>query len=199
MKDFLKRIRADYLFSSVLCIVLGIVFIIWRGGVIDIIGTIMAIGLIVIGAVYLTSFFLNIVTNGISVFMGVIILAVGIWFLIQPSVIVSLIPIVIGVVLAFHGVRGIKETLDAKSNGLNFLTFNLVLSILEIVFGLVCVFDAFGVMEKAVAVVGVFLVLGGLSNIWIAESATHAAREYARRNGVIDVEFVEDVHEDDGV
>lgn len=199
MKDFLKRIRADYLFSSVLCIVLGIVFIIWRGGVIDIIGTIMAIGLIVIGAVYLTSFFLNIVTNGISVFMGVIILAVGIWFLIQPSVIVSLIPIVIGVVLAFHGVRGIKETLDAKSNGLNFLTFNLVLSILEIVFGLVCVFDAFGVMEKAVAVVGVFLVLGGLSNIWIAASATHAAREYARRNGVIDVEFVEDVHEDDGV
>lgn len=199
MMDFLKRVRADYLFSSVLCIALGIVFIIWKNGVIDIIGTAMAIGLIVLGIVNLSSFFLNIATNGLSVFMGVIILAVGIWFLIQPSVIVSLIPIVIGVVLAFHGLRGIKETLDAKNNGFGTWRFNMVLSVLEILFGLICIFDAFGVMEKAVAVVGVLMVLGGLSNIWIAATVAHAAREYRRKNGTIDLEFVEDDRENDGV
>ena len=30
MKEFLGRIKADFLLSSVLCIALGLVFIIWR-------------------------------------------------------------------------------------------------------------------------------------------------------------------------
>lgn len=45
--------------------------------------------------------FLNIVTNGLSALLGLMVLAVGIWFLVQPQVVVSLIPIVIGVVLIF--------------------------------------------------------------------------------------------------
>lgn len=45
--------------------------------------------------------FLNIVTNGLSALLGLMVLAVGIWFLVQPQVVVSLIPIVIGLVLIF--------------------------------------------------------------------------------------------------
>ena len=33
MREFLKRAKADYLLSSVLCIVLGIIFVVWKGGV----------------------------------------------------------------------------------------------------------------------------------------------------------------------
>ena len=199
MQEFLKRIRADYLFSSILTILLGVLFIIWRDGVLDLIGTILAIGLIVIGVFNLGSYFLNIATNGLSVIMGIVVLAVGIGFLIQPSVIVSLIPIVIGVLLAFHGIRGLKETLDAKNNGLHSWGFNMVLAIISVVFGIICIFDAFGVMEKAIIVVGIILVYNGVSNIWIALSATHAAKDYARRNATVDVDFVEDDHEDDGI
>lgn len=45
--------------------------------------------------------FLSIVTNGLSALLGLMVLAVGIWFLVQPKVVVSLIPIVIGLVLIF--------------------------------------------------------------------------------------------------
>ena len=199
MREFLKKVKADFLFSSILTIALGLVFIIWKDGVISAIGKVLAIVLIVIGAVYLTSYFLNIVTNGMSVFMGVVILAVGIWFVVQPAAIVSLIPVVIGVILAFHGVRGVKETLDAKRYGMTSWGLNLTMAILEIVFGLVCIFDAFGVMEKAIMLVGIVLVIGGLANIWIAMSVTRAARDYQRRNGTIDVEFVEDRNENHGI
>lgn len=192
MKEFLKRIKADYLLSSVMCIVLGVIFIIWKGGVIDLLGSILAIGMIVIGVVYLTSFFLNFVTNGLSVVMGIMVLAVGIWFLIQPSVIVSLIPIVIGVVLLFHGIRAVIETMNIKRFGYEGWGVSLVLAVISIICGLICVFDAFGVMEKAIIVVGLILLFNGASNIWVALSASHAARDYERRNGTVDVEFVED-------
>ena len=66
MKEFLRRIKADFLLSSVLCILLGVVFIIWNNGVLNVIGSVLAIGMIVIGVVYLGSFFLSIVTNGLS-------------------------------------------------------------------------------------------------------------------------------------
>lgn len=192
MKDFLRRVKADYLLSSFFCILLGVVFIIWKDGVIDVMGSMFAILLILIGAVYLGSFFLNLITNGMSVIMGIIILAVGIWFLIQPAVIVSLIPVVIGVVLLFHGMRALKETMDAKQYGYSAWGVSFFLAILSIVCGLVCIFDAFGVMEKAIVVVGIILVFSGVSNMWVAVTVTRAAKDYMRRNTAVDVTFVDE-------
>ena len=57
MKDFLKRIKADFLVSSILCIVLGLIFIICNDGVINLMGSVFAVILIIIGAVYVGSFF----------------------------------------------------------------------------------------------------------------------------------------------
>ena len=65
MKEFLGRIKADFLLSSVLCIALGLVFIIWRASVLTIVANVLAVVLIIIGVVYMCSYFLNIVTNGL--------------------------------------------------------------------------------------------------------------------------------------
>ena len=182
MKDFLKRIKADYLLSSLVCILLGIVFIVWRGAVLDVMGSIFAVVLIILGVIYLSSYFLEIITNGFSAIMGIIVLALGIWFLIQPDIVVSIIPILIGVVLIFHGVRGLMETLAAKKYGYSSWGVNMVLCIISI---------AFGIMEKATIVVGIILIYNGISNIWIASRSTKAEKAYNKEH-TIDVEFVED-------
>ena len=70
MKEFLGRIKADFLLSSVLCIALGLVFIIWRASVLTIVANVLAVVLIIIGVVYMCSYFLNIVTNGFSATAG---------------------------------------------------------------------------------------------------------------------------------
>lgn len=190
MKDFLKRIKADFLLSSILCIALGIVFIIWREGVLDMMGSILAVGLIVIGAVYLCSYFVKVVTNGLSVIMGIIVLAVGIWFLIKPSIVVSLIPIAIGVVLIFHSIRGIIEAATAMKYEYSHLGIGMVMSVISLVLGVLCVVDAFKIMEKAIIIVGIILVYNGLSNIWIALSTSRAETVY-RKKETIDVDFIE--------
>ena len=192
MRDILRAIKADYLLSSILCIALGVIFIIMRGGVIHLLGSVLAIAMIIVGAVYLGSFLLNIMTNGFSMLLGILILAVGIWFLLQPAVIVSLIPIVIGVLLLFHGIRAIKEIMDAKKFGFGAWGAGLILAIISIVCGIICVFDAFGVMEKAVILVGIILIFNGASNLWITLSASHAEKEYHKYHDTIDGVFRED-------
>ncbi len=189
MKEFLKRIKADFMLSSLLCIVLGIVFIVWREATINAIGTIMAVLLIIVGIVYIGSFFLEIVTQGISVVVGAIIAIIGVWILLQPSIIVSLIPIVIGVVLIAHGIRDMKESLDAKRYGYESWGVGILLAVISLAFGVICIVDAFGVLEVASVMIGIALIYNGISNIWIASRVYKSAKQYAQEQDAIDIEF----------
>jgi uncharacterized membrane protein HdeD (DUF308 family) len=126
-----------------------------------------------------------------------VILVAGIWFLLMPSVAVSLIPVVIGILLLCHGIRAIKESVTAVKYGYSKLGPSIALGIISLVCGAICIFDAFGVMENAVMIVGIVLVLNGLSNIWISLRVTHAERAYNRQSGPVDVEFVEDRGEEE--
>lgn len=189
VKDFFKQIRADYLLSSLMCIALGVVFIVWPDKTSDLIGTVLAVIMIVIGAVYLCSFFLHIATNGLSAAIGGIVLLLGVWILIQPSIVLTLIPIVIGVVLLSHGIRGFKESWDSKGYGYSSWGVGAVFSLISIVFGIVCIVDAFGVVKIAFVMIGIALVYNGLTNIWIAAHASHYERSYRKSQETIDVEF----------
>ena len=189
MRDFLKKIKADFLLSSLGCIGLGIVFIIWKDSVLGFMGSAFAIILIIMGAVDLCSYFMRIISNGMSVLTGIVLLAVGIWFLIDPKVIVTLIPIVIGVVLLFHGIRGLMEVYQAKKFGSNAWMVGMVMAIISVLLGVACIVNAFGIMQKATMIVGIILIYNGVSNIWIAGHAAKAEDKYKK---TVDVEFVED-------
>ena len=212
MKEFLGRIKADFLLSSVLCIALGLVFIIWRASVLTIVANVLAIVLIIIGVVYMCSYFLSIVTNGLSALLGLMVLnplmyrlekrvlglmvlAVGIWFLVQPKVVVSLIPIVIGLVLIFHSIRSIIEAVDARKYGYGGWSVGLIFSIISLIFGIICVTNAFDVMKTATVVVGIILIFNGVSNIWITSRATKAESAYNKQKE-FEATFVEDRKED---
>lgn len=191
MKEFLGRIKADFLMSSIMCIILGIVLVVWKDGVLDIIGTVLSIALIAVGVVYLSTYFLHIVSNGLSAFMGILVLAIGLWFIIRPSFVLSLIPITIGVVLIYHSIRTIIESINAKKYGYGRWNIGIVIAVISLIFGIMCVVDAFGMMEKAIMLVGIILILHGLSNVWVALSSSRAERIY-KKNETIDVEFNED-------
>ena len=191
MREFLNRIKADFLLSSVLCIALGIVFIVWRASVLEVVANILAVLLIIIGAMYVCSYFLKIVTNGLSVMMGIVVLAVGIWFLIQPRIVVELIPIVIGLVLIFHSIRSIVEAIDAKKYGYNAWGVGMVLSVISLVCGILCVTNAFNIMKTATVIVGLILIFNGVSNIWITSRATKAETAYNKQQE-FESKFVED-------
>jgi hypothetical protein len=192
MKEFMRRIRADYLLSSLLCIAMGVVVIIWPEYISGIIGTVCAVVMIIIGAVYLGSYFLSVATNGFSAAMGAVVLLLGVWVLIQPNIVLTLIPVVIGVMLAAHGIRGIRESLATRKYGSDEWGIGAVLAVISIILGAVCIMDAFGVVKLAVRIIGVVLIYNGISNIYIAVVSSKSERHYRKNNETIDLEFNED-------
>lgn len=200
MKKCLKSLRGDYLLSSILCVILGIVFIVWRQETIQAIGTLLAVVCIIIGIAYVCGFFLSRMQNVLSAIMGGIVILIGIWIWIQPSVILTLIPIMIGVLLLVHGIRGISESFLMKGYGYGSWPLGVVLSIISLVLGVVCIVDAFGVLELASIVIGISLIYNGVSNLYIAICAGHWDRKYHKQQDIIDVEFKEsDDDETDGI
>ena len=161
------------------------------------IGTILSVAMIIVGIIYLGSFILSLATFGASTIVGILVLAVGIWFLI-----VSLVPVILGVGLVFHGIRAVTEAVNAKKYGYEKWGMDLVFAIICLVCGLVCVFCPLGVLKQFIMLVGIVLIINGALNLWIAVTATRAARDYRRRTETVDTEFVEnegDRDETDGI
>ena len=187
MREFLKRAKADYLLSSVLCIVLGIIFVVWKGGVIDVIGTILSVAMIIVGIIYLGSFILSLATFGASTIVGILVLAVGIWFLIQPSLIVSLVPVILGVGLVFHGIRAVTEAVNAKKYGYEKWGMDLV-------FAIICLITVTFIFHK--------LCINSLCAPSVIPRCTRCCDSNPQIQRSVDTEFVEnegDRDETDGI
>ena len=103
MKEALKRIKADVILSAVLCMALGVVLFVWSDQTINAICMVLACGLVVMGVVNLAGFFTNRVMNTFSGILGLVLVLVGVWLFARPSYIAVIVPIVIGVILAVHG------------------------------------------------------------------------------------------------
>ncbi len=178
-------------------------FVVWKGGVIDVIGTLLSVAMIIVGIIYLGSFILSLATFGASTIVGILVLAVGIWFLIQPSLIVSLVPVILGVGLVFHGIRAVTEAVNAKKYGYEKVGHGscICYHLSGLRSGL-CFLSAYRIEKQFIMLVGIVLIINGALNLWIAVTATRAARDYRRRTETVDTEFVEnegDRDETDGI
>lgn len=191
MKDFLKRVKADVILSALLCIALGVVIIVWPAETIKIFCWVIALGLGIMGAIYLISYFTNKLIHPFSGILGLIVLLVGVWIFLKPESVVSLIPIVIGVILAIHGIQDLKLAIEAKGNQYDKWWTMMIIALLSLVFGALCIVRAFGVVKLATQLIGVALIYDGISDLWIVNRITRAAKAAKQESEALDVEYRE--------
>lgn len=191
MKETLKRIKADMVVSAILCVVLGVVLLVWSEETIGIICRTLAVILMVLGVVQLVSFFLNRVDSAFHVAFGLIELLVGLWIFLKPESIVSLIPIVIGVILLIHGASDLKTAFETKRNGYSKWWSIMLMAAVSIICGVTCIFFAFQVVNWVMKFIGVALIYDGVSDLWIVSRAVGAAKNAKRDAEALEVEYVE--------
>ena len=94
--------------------------------------------------------------------LGVVLLALGLFLLISPQFIVSIVPVALGIYILVDSVSAIKRAQDMKALGFEkwwiSLTAALVLSLL----GLVMVLRPFSLMSHLVVFIGVSFVFDGV-------------------------------------
>lgn len=191
MKETFQRIKADMILSAILCTGLGIVIFLWPAETIDIFCRVLAAGLMIMGAVELISYFTDRLVHPFSGILGLIVVLIGIWIFIKPESIVSLVPIVIGVILLFHGIQDLKLAIETKRNGYVNWWIMLIMAVISLVFGVVCILNAFGMVKLVLQIVGIALIYDGVTDLWIVTKAVRTAKAAKEAADALDVEYKE--------
>lgn len=170
MEKILKKFKTNVVISSLLCVVLGLVLMLWPGLSIQIVCTAVGVVLIVSGAMRIVSYFTakdGSIYFQINLIFGIIFAVVGVWIVIKPEKVLAIIPIIVGIVIALHGLHNLEQAIELCKDKYDKWWIALILGILTVGFGILLICRPFAAIDTVVMLIGIFLIYDGLSNIWI--------------------------------
>ena len=190
MIEYLKNLKANYTVSAVICVMIGLVLIIWPGTSTQVVcmvfgGMLLAYGIIQI-ALYLFAREHTLYLQGMLL-LGIVFGVLGAWILIKPEIIIATVPIVIGLIVIVHGVHNALQAIDLKKLGYSKWWVALLFGILTVALGMILVYNPFSVVNTVVRVIGAFLIYDGMSDMWIISRISKTKKEKQR---IIDAEAV---------
>ena len=181
--------------TSIICIVFGVMFCIWPGTILVTLCRIAGFVLLVAGIVLLIQGIRIQEMLGRSVRMlpAVVCVVIGIWILARPGVFVSLIPIMIGVMLAYHGFKDLVFCLEVKKGNSPRWWLGLLVAIATIIIGVILMLHTWLALEIGMMAVGVILIYDGVSGLWLNGRAGRAYKKYHNpEDDIIDVDYKEE-------
>ena len=190
----LKKLKTNVVISAALCILLGIVLVVWPGLSMQIVCTAIGAVLLIGGGVRLAAYFTakdGSVYSQMNLIMGIILAVVGIWILLQPDKVLAIIPIIVGIVIALHGVNNLQQAITLCKEQYDKWWVALILGLLTVGFGVLLIFKPFAALDTAVRLIGVFLIYDGVSDIWIVSRVYHTAKTIKQEADALDVDAKE--------
>ena len=175
MMDKLKSIKIDVTLAAVLSVVL---LVIWPATVITVLARVIAIILMVSGIVSLIPRLMDEVKSYTSIIVSLLITLIGLWMFLSPQAVASIIPIAIGVLLVVHGVQDLSLALEGKKTKAHNWWSIPLMAILNIVLGVLCICNAFGLVKLGMILIGIMLIYDGLSDMFIVHKVNKASKEF---------------------
>ena len=194
MGNVLKKLKKNIVISAVLCIVLGIVLVVWPDMSMQIacaaIGGVLLVG----GVVRLVEYF--VLRDGsmyaqINLIMGIVLAVVGVWIVLKPDKVLAIIPIIIGIVIVLHGLNNLQQAITLCKEKYDKWWVALILGLLTVGFGVLLICRPFAALDTVVMLIGIFLIYDGLSDIWIVSRIYRTAKELKQEAEALDVEAEE--------
>lgn len=167
MKE-VKEFRKSYILVSALYVVLGIVLLIWPSTSVRMICYGLGIAMLVLGITYGVIYFTK---DDLSSFLqmdlviGIICLAFGIFILLNPAFLASVLPFAMGIIFLLGAVVKLQSAFNMKR--LNFSKWYLVLicALLIVALGIVLLCNPFENERFMILYIGSCLILDGMTNL----------------------------------
>ena len=167
MKRLLKQVKWETLLSSSLYIVLGVVALVIPDTMVKTMGYLIGILLIVAGAVSMICYLLreasqNYYRNDFG--YGLVGIAVGILFLYKVEWIISLVPVILGILVVASGCRKLQDVIDMKRLGYGNWVAVLILAAVNVVLGVSLIANSLDAALLFLQLVGAGLIFSGVTD-----------------------------------
>lgn len=195
----LKQLKWDTLLMGVLYILLGVVALVIPETMERLLGFLIGVVLIIAGAVSMISYLLrdahqNYYHN--DFLHGLLGILLGIVVLYKAEIIISLVPFLLGTLVLVSGLSKLQDVIDLKRLEYGNWIFMLVLAIINIVLGLILIFNPMAVAELLFRLLGVGLIFSGITDCATTLYFAGKIRDYFADLNAVDSTFVEIVDED---
>lgn len=194
MGKLLKKLKTNVVISAILCILLGLVLAIWPGMSMHIVCIAVGSVLIIGGLVRLADSFVTrdgSMYTQMNMIVGIIFTVVGIWIVIKPEKVLAIIPIIMGIVIALHGLNNLQQAIALCRDKYDKWWVALILGFITVGFGALLIFRPFAALDTAVTLLGIFLVYDGVSDLWIVSRISRTAKALRQEAQAVDVDAEE--------
>ena len=187
----LKEMKWDALLTAVLYVILGLVALILPETMMTILGYLIAVVLIVAGALSMISYLLrdahqNYYHNDFV--YGLVGIALGCIMLYKVEIIISLIPFVLGLLVLFSGCTKLQSVVDMKRLEYGNWTVMLVIAAINVAIGILLIVNPFESAVLLFRLLGIGLLLSGITDFAIT---FYAARKFTAYKKMLNAESVE--------
>lgn len=176
MLDKIKELKLNITLSAVVMVVLGVVLLFWPASVSLMIGKVVGALLIATGAIQIVGNLMADSNRTMGLIVAAIILVFGIYIFVNPGIVVSVIPIIFGMILVIHGVQDIAMAFEGRSYQAPRWGVSIVLGIVNIILGLLCIACAFGIINMIISIIGIMLIYDGITDMLIVHRVNKASR-----------------------
>ena len=184
MGKFVEGMKKNYFISAILTIALGAVLVIWPDWSGRILCYLLGAALILMGGIQLIvciraeriGFY-----SKFSMLMNIILILLGVWVCIRPDTVLSLVPVIIGIVMLIHGCMDLQFTMDIKHAGSGKWWIALIFALVTLTLGVFLVMHPFLAFEITMLIIGIGLLYDGISDLVLMIVAAYAQHQSDKR------------------
>ena len=194
MEGLLKKIKANMIVSSLLCVLLGLVLVLRPGLSVRIVCTAVGIVLILSGVTRIIDWFCardGSMYAQMNLIFGIVLVVVGVWIVVKPDKVLAIIPIIVGIVIGMHGLNNLKQAIELWRDKYDKWWVAFILGALTVGLGVLLICRPFAAIDTVVMLIGFFMIYDGLSNIWIVTRIYKNAKMFRQEMEAVEVELKE--------
>lgn len=181
--NFLKSIKFNILSSAILCIVLGIVLMVYPNASLTLVCRAVGAIVLITGLGFVGSYLRVGKTRWfgkVELVFGSIFAILGGFIVLYPLGVVSIVPIVFGVLLVYHGIANMRQAFELHKYKDKGWWFPVLIAASTIGLGVVIMKNPFGTIEMLMRIIGACLLYDGLMNTMLVGRFVKSIRNFRK-------------------
>ncbi|MBR1759526.1 MAG: DUF308 domain-containing protein [Lachnospiraceae bacterium] len=169
MQQSIRKFKVTHYLSALLLVAAGVILVIWPEMTLTTIC--MVIGGIVaaVGVFYIIAYFVRDRLKsilGMDLVLGLLITAVGILILTHTKTVISMIPVIFGVVLLISSLVKVQTAVDMKRLHVKRWWITLLFAVMTIILAVVLIRNPFEAMATLMVYVGICFIVDGILTLF---------------------------------
>lgn len=161
MEKYLKKLSKVSIITSIIFIIVGIFLIIKPETTLSLISYILGLIILINGIINLIRYFSNrekVNLYDFGFIIGLISLVIAIIFISNPSMVASIIPLILGLWILINGIVKLQFSMNLRTYQNSNWIRSIVISGISVILGIVLVFNPFKGAVLLTKIIGLFLV-----------------------------------------